>query len=268
VLNRMATDNLAKQLSASWTYPIDSTTEQIFQQFAAQGQSFFNASGDSDAYYRTVDPPTDDPFITIVGGTTLMTTGPGGAWLSETVWNWGNGIGTGGRISSNYVIPVWQQGISMVANHGSTNTRNLPDVALTADNIHVVADNGSLLAIGGTSAAAPLWAGFVALVNEQAAANGKPAVGFINPAIYAIGKGPNLPSAFHDTTTGDNTSLFSPSNFFAVAGYDLCTGWGTPAGAALINALAPTQPLQILPGTGFTARGGVGGPFTVAAQNF
>jgi len=88
ILNRMATDNVAKQIGASWTYPIDTNSEQIFMQFAAQGQSFYNASGDGDAYTGVIDTPADDPNIMIVGGTTLTTTGPGGAWVSETVWNW------------------------------------------------------------------------------------------------------------------------------------------------------------------------------------
>ncbi len=268
VLNRMATDNLAKQLSASWTYPINAGTEQIFQQFAAQGQSFFNASGDSDAYVDYVPPPTDDPYITIVGGTTLTTSGPGGSWVAETVWNWNNGLGTGGGISPKYTIPSWQKGLRMAANHGSTTFRNLPDVALTADNIFVIADNGTSESVGGTSAATPLWAGFMALVNQQAASNGKPPAGFINPAIYAIGKRAGSASLFHDIITGDNTSFYSPSNFYAVAGYDLCTGWGTPAGTSLINALAAPDALQISPETGFTAIGPSGGPFTVTSQSF
>ena len=81
----------------------------------------------------------------------------------------------------------------------------------------------------------------MALVNQQAVATGKPPIGFMNPAIYAIGTGSNYisyTSAFHDITTGDNTSSSSPTKFYAVAGYDLCTGWGTPAGQNLINALA------------------------------
>src|SRR5437870_5774421 len=93
ILNRMATDNLAKQLSASWTFGIDATTEQIFQQFAAQGQSYFNASGDSDAYSGTISTPSDDPFVISVGGTTL-TTGSGASYSSERVWNVNNGTGT------------------------------------------------------------------------------------------------------------------------------------------------------------------------------
>ena len=268
ILNRMATDDVAKQLSASWLYPIDPLSEQIFQQFAAQGQSFFNAAGDGDAYAGGVDSPADDPNITIVGGTTLETTGPGGSWVSETVWNWGDGTGTGGGISATYPIPVWQQGVSMAANGGSTNMRNLPDVALTADNIWLIYDNGAAGSFGGTSCATPLWAALTALINQQALANGRTAQGFINPAIYSLGEGTNYLSAFHDITTGNNTSFESPDNFYAVPGYDLCTGWGTPGGTNLINALAPPDPLRISPATGLTAAGGAGGPFTPSSQVF
>ena len=82
-----------------------------------------------------------------------------------------------GRISTIYAIPSWQQSISMSANQGSTTMQNLPDIALTADNIFLIADNGTPYSVGGTSCAAPLWAGFTALVNQQAAANGKTQVG-------------------------------------------------------------------------------------------
>jgi uncharacterized repeat protein (TIGR01451 family) len=251
VLNRMATDDLANQLSASWTYGIDASTDPIFQQMAAQGQSFFNASGDSGAYPPgEVPTPSDDTNITIVGGTTLFTTGPGGAWQSEVVWSWFNaGTGTdasSGGISSTYAIPPWQKGISMAANQGSTTFRNLPDVALTADNIWTTYSNGLAGGGGGTSAATPLWAAFNALVNQQAVANAEAPVGFINPAIYAIGKGPLYSSTFHDIVSGNDTNLVSTNLFYAVPGYDLCTGWGTPAGSNLINALAPLANTPIL----------------------
>src|SRR5947209_18725049 len=137
ILNRMATDNLAKQLSASWTFGIDATTEQIFQQFAAQGQSYFNASGDSDAYSGTISTPSDDPFVISVGGTTL-TTGSGASYSSERVWNRGGNVGTGGGISTTYAIPSWQQGVNMSANSGSLTKRNIPDVAMIADNVLVI----------------------------------------------------------------------------------------------------------------------------------
>ena len=271
ILNRMATDNQARQIGASWTYSIDATSDQIFLQFAAQGQTFFNASGDSDAYSGATPPPTDDPNITIVGGTTLTTTGPGGPWVSETVWNWGGGVGGGGGISTTVPIPAWQKGISMTANQGSTTLRNLPDVAMTADNVYVMYGDGQAGAFGGTSCATPLWAAFTALVNELALTNGEPAMGFINPAIYAIGKGSNAVSytaLFHDTTTGNNESPTSPSRFSAVPGYDLCTGWGTPTGSNLISALALPEPLQITPATGVLFTGPVGGPFGPATQTF
>ena len=270
LLNRMATDNLAKQLSCSWYVPsgaAEPAADLIFQQMAAQGQSFFNASGDSDAYTGLIDFPGDSPYITQVGGTTLTTSGPGGIWVSETVWNRNNGKGSGGGISTQYPIPVWQTNISMAANQGSTTQRNTPDVALTSENVYVRAD-GINLAEGGTSCAAPLWAGFAALVNQEAASSGQPAIGFINPAVDAIGTGPNYTAAFHDITTGNNTSSSSPTKFYAVTGYDLCTGWGTPAGQKLIDVLAASEALLITPTSGFTSAGGVGGPFTVTTQTY
>jgi autotransporter-associated beta strand protein len=94
-----------------------------------------------------------------------------------------------------------------------------------------------------------LWAGFIALVNQQAAANGEPTAGFINPAIYALGQTTNYTACFHDITTGNNSWTNSPTNFPAVAGYDLCTGWGTPTGSNLINALAVFGNIQAPSGT-------------------
>ncbi len=244
ILNRMASDNLAKQLSSSWTWSgaTNATTDSIFLQLAAQGQSFFQASGDSDAYSGPVPQPCDNPYITVVGGTTLSTTGPGGAWASETTWNWANtGSGTNGSsggISTSYGIPSWQQTVSMGSNQGSVSMRNLPDVALAADNIWVTYNNGSSGVVGGTSAAAPLWAGFAALINQQALANGKSVLGFFNPSLYSLAESGAYDSAFHDISTGNNTNGTSPNKFLATSGFDLCTGWGTPGGSGLINALA------------------------------
>ena len=255
LLNRMANDNLAKQISCSWYEPggtANTSADQIFKKMAAQGQSFFSASGDYDAYTGLIPFPGDTPYVTQVGGTTLTTTGPGGARVSETVWNQGDGIGSGGGISTQYPIPTSQTNINMTANQGSTTMRNTPDVALTAENVYVRAD-GQDYYVGGTSCAAPLWAGFTALVNQQALASGKPTVGLINPAVDAIGSGVNYTSALHDITTGNNTSSSSPSKFYAVTGYDLCTGWGTPAGQNLINALANPEALVITPAAGFVS---------------
>ena len=248
ILSSMAANNQIKQLSASWGYGIDATTEGLYQQLALQGQTFLNASGDGDAWLGPIPYGClEDSNLTLVGGTTL-TTGTGASYSSEKVLNWGyNGtswnpdgyFGSSGGISTRISIPSWQQGISMASNHGSTTMRNMPDVALTGDNVFVVYNNGGEGGFGGTSCASPLWAGFMALVNQQAAAAGKPSVGFLAPAVYAIAKTPNYTNCFHDIVLGDNTWPGSPTNFFAVPGYDLCTGLGTPNGVNLINALVP-----------------------------
>jgi len=228
ILNRMATDNLAKQLSSSWGYgPINATTEQIFKQYIAQGQSLLQASGDSGAYTNGVMAPSDDPNLTVVGGTSLTTAGPGGPWQAETVWS-----GSGGGVSTVYPIPSYQQGLSMAANHGSTKMRNIPDVALTADiQMFLIQSNGQAVVVGGTSAAAPLWSGFIALANQQAAGNKKSPVGFLNPLLYCIGNGKSYTADLNDIRSGTN------GEYSAVSGYDLTTGWGSPAGQHLINDL-------------------------------
>ncbi len=192
ILMQMADDNLAKQIAASWTYGIDGESDQIFLRFAAQGQSYFNASGDGDAYAGQPLSPTDDPNITVVGGSTLSTVTAGGAWSSETTWQDGGGRGTGGGISTDIPIPIWQQGIDMSASQGSTTFRNLPDVAMTADNIYVTYGNGLAGSFVGTSCAVQLWAS-TALANQLALASGEPLVGFVNLTVYAMGKGDPIP---------------------------------------------------------------------------
>jgi hypothetical protein len=233
VLNRMATDNLAQQLSSSWGFGINATTEQIFKQYIAQGQSLLQASGDSGAYKSGVMTPSDDPNLTVVGGTSLTTSGAGGPWQSETTWS-----GSGGGVSTVYTIPSYQQGLSMAANGGSTKMRNIPDLALTADiQMYLIQSNGQAVVVGGTSAAAPLWSGFIALANQQAAANAKPRIGFLNSLVYGIGKSSNYSADLNDIRSGNN------NGFSAVSGYDLATGWGSPAGQHLINDLTGTSGL-------------------------
>jgi len=283
ILNAMLADSATvKNLSSSWGWSGGPTTtsDTIFKNMAAAGQTFFNASGDSDAFTTgassvngvdntlTGGAPSSSPYITQVGGTTLTMKGAGVSYASETVWNWGGGVGSSGGISSHYTIPAWQTNVSNLAGRGgSTTFRNIPDVALTADNVFVYDTNGTNDDLGGTSCAAPLWAGFIALVNQQAVASGRAVVGFINPAIYAIATGSNYASCFYDTTNGNNFWSSSPKLFSATNGYDLCTGLGTPAGANLINALMPVDPLGITPLAG-RASGFAGGPFTVTSGNF
>ena len=273
VLSQIANDtgNPARQISCSWgnTSPgaKDLTSEGIFKQMAAQGQSFFNASGDSDAFVGGIPFPAESTNITQVGGTTLSTTGPAGAWTGETAWNRGGGVGTSGGVSANYGIPGWQQGISMVGNHGSTTLRNVPDVALTGESVFVTYGNGGSGVAGGTSCAAPLWAGFMALVNQQSAASGLASVGFINPLVYAIGKSSIYNACFNDTAAGNNFNTGSPTNFPAVIGYDLCTGWGTPTGTNLINALIWPPPLLLTQPVSRNVTNGATVTFTATASS-
>ena len=253
ILNQIATDDLARQISCSWGLADDDSFDQVYQQFAAQGQSFFQASGDNGAFNSSFpnQQQSDTPFVTLVGGTTL-TTGSGKAWHAEAVWNWNTGTtpadtndASGGGISTTYLIPSWQADIDLGSSKGSTTRRNVPDVAMTADNIFVIYNKGSMTSVGGTSCSAPLWAGFAALVNQQAVSNQQPSVGFINPAIYAIGTGSTYTACFHDIKTGNNETFYSPTKFSAVTGYDLCTGWGTPTGSNLVNALVGTTNLAV-----------------------
>ena len=222
MLDTMATYTSIKQFSCSWFWPYRVKTsppavDAIFRQMDLQGQSFFNASGDGGSYGSVIPFPADNPYITQVGGTTLTTTSSGGLDSVESVWN-----GSGGGISRNYAIPFYQNAIDMSRNGGSTTMRNIPDVALVANNIYVFHDRlGEPLP--GTSYAAPLWAGFLALVNQQLAAQGvqNPYAGFVNPAIYSIGNSSRYASDFHDTLAGNNGAFKCDT-----AHYDLCNRLG------------------------------------------
>ncbi len=252
ILGAMVTNTQIKQFSTSWGMNQDATAETLLQTMQAQGQSFFSASGDGLAYvYFPIPWPSDDPNLVSVGGTTLTMNGSGASYASDAVWNTGyqgaknfwfaNGKsgywGSGGGVSTSYSIPLWQQSVNMSAIGGSTSFRNIPDVALTANNVWVTYESGLSNSFIGTSCASPLWAGFTALVNQQAASLGLPSVGFLNPALYAIAQSPLYNSAFHDVTNGNNFWPQSPTQYSATTGYDLCTGWGTPDGQAMINAL-------------------------------
>src|ERR1035437_6304065 len=198
VLNAMASTNqvgqLVKNLSCSWGWGggPSTTTDNIFKIMQGQGQSFFNASGDTDAFAagsnNDVDiasqsnAPSSCPYIAQVGGTVLtMVTNSVShnlEFVSETVWNDrtvnanGGNWGSSGGISTFYAIPTWQTNISMTGAKGSTTKRNIPDVALTADYVYSVSGNLSGGRTGGTSVSAPLWAGLIALVNQEAALAG------------------------------------------------------------------------------------------------
>jgi Pro-kumamolisin, activation domain/Secretion system C-terminal sorting domain len=267
IVNQMVEDSTIKQFSCSWGLfnqfhedIEDPTADNSFLEMASQGQSFFQASGDGDAIinstwssggdmvYSYFSFPADDPNITSVGGTTLVTSGPGGSYVSESVWNTDSYDsyhlaygGSSGGVSSIYSIPTWQKNANASNGQVSTSYRNVPDVALTADGIYEYVDAGPIYDQGGTSCAAPLWAGFVALANQQASANGQNSIGFVDPDIYAFGESSQFNTSFHIIESGDNEWPGSGTDFTATSGYDLCTGWGTPNGQTLINNLTEEQ---------------------------
>jgi subtilase family serine protease len=229
---------LSKQISCSWGWtPSDaSTLDPYFEQMASQGQNFFAASGDSSAWSASNEAwPADDANIVSVGGTDLTTSSAAGPWKSETAW-----ADSGGGISPDSIpIPSWQQlsGVITSSNKGSTTLRNGPDVAANANfTFYVCADQTTCTAndYGGTSFATPMWAGYLALANQQAASNGD-TIGFINPIIYPAALTSSYGTYFHDITSG------SCGTYSGITGYDLCTGWGSPNTTGLINLFAGTS---------------------------
>ncbi|WP_263409124.1 FG-GAP-like repeat-containing protein [Terriglobus tenax] len=249
ILNSIASENIAKQIGCSWSWRPDDpdVADPFFQEMAAQGQSFFAASGDNGAFSSSVPFyfPQEDAYVTAVGGTHLTTNGAGGSWASEVAWNNG-GYGTGGGVSPDSIgIPSWQTGIASAANGGSATLRNVPDVAMEGDFDNYMCSMGTCRTTGaGTSFAAPRWAGFMAMVNQQAIEAGNaPAggLGFINPSIYAVGAGSRYATDMHDVTSGNNQTAGQSVWYSAVAGYDLVTGWGSANGQSLIDELAGSQ---------------------------
>jgi subtilase family serine protease len=219
--------------SWGWTPADPSTLDPYFEKMASQGQNFFAASGDSSTWSRRNEAwPADDANVVSVGGTDLTTASAAGPWKSETAW-----VDSGGGISPDKIaIPAWQKlaGVINSSNKGSTTYRNGPDVSANANfTFYVCADQTTCTAndYGGTSFATPMWAGYVALVNQQLVANGYSTIGFINPYVYAFGVSSSYGTDFHDITSGKSGS------YSAVTGYDLVTGWGSPNGQGLINAL-------------------------------
>src|SRR5947209_3457896 len=246
--NKIVTDNKVQITSISWGLCETSigaaelqTLDAILKQGAAQGIAFFAAAGDSGAYdcndtNLAVDSPASDPYVTGVGGTNLQLNA--GAYGSESVWSNPNaiqrgpkGAGGGGGLSNTFKQPSWQTGAG-VQNSYSNGFRQVPDVTGDADPasgyaMYCTVTNAGCpstgwISVGGTSAAAPLWAGSTALINQYLQAQGKKVIGYANPALYALFNAhPQFP-AFHDITKGNNL------NYPAVTGYDLASGIGSP----------------------------------------
>lgn len=244
--NRIVTDNTARVTSTSWGLceALSGTSElsaldTIFTQAAAQGQTIFAAAGDSGAFdcndnNLAVDSPADDPHVVGVGGTNLQV-GTGSVYGSESVWSnpndtsrSPNGSGGGGGLSSFFTKPSYQTGPGV-----DTNTmRHVPDISADADPasgyaIFCTASASGCPAsgnveVGGTSAAAPLWAGVATDTNAFLASQGKSSLGNVNAELYRLFNTSQSFTAYHDITVGNNL------HYNATAGYDLASGIGTP----------------------------------------
>ncbi len=248
---KMASNAYILQFSSSFFPTISTEAGWVaLQEMALQGQSIYSASGDSGGVSTWGSGTALDlrlqPTVTSVGGTTLSVTSE--VWQSEVVWD-SSGGASSGWVSEfagggGIVIPPYQGAISMAANGGSTVYRNMPDVSASAS-YNLAYFNGHLNQFGGTSAAAPLWAAFTAVVNEVAEDNGLPPVGFANPALYQLARGSNYGSLFHDITSGCSyqppSTCVTGGDWNAETGYDLATGLGSPTGA-LVTALAGVPP--------------------------
>jgi kumamolisin len=230
------TKNKPSVISISWGGPESSWTTQAStalnaacQAAAAVGVTITVACGDNGSSDggsgNNVDFPASSPYVLACGGTTLE--GSGKTITSEVVWNeLASGEGaTGGGVSTLFPLPAWQQGSKVPTSTTSAGGRGTPDVAGDADPStgYEVRVDGQTTVIGGTSAVAPLWAGLIALANQQ---NGV-AAGFVNPALYAAG----AKDAFRDITAGNN------GGFSAGPGWDACSGQGSPVGSGIITLL-------------------------------
>jgi kumamolisin len=232
------TKNKPSVISISWGGPESSWTAQAMaaldaacQSAAALGVSITVAAGDNGSTDggtgNNVDFPGSSPHVLCCGGTTLKASGA--TITSEVVWNEqaSNEGATGGGVSNVFPLPAWQANAHVPAPSTSAGGRGVPDVSGDADpeTGYQVRVDGQNTVIGGTSAVAPLWAGLIAVANQQLGAH----VGFIQPAIYAA----KAASAFNDITQGNNGA------FSAGPGWDACTGLGSPIASKLIPLLAP-----------------------------
>jgi kumamolisin len=232
------TTNNPSVISISWGGPESSWTAQAMtaldaacQSAAALGVTITVAAGDNGSTDgvtgNNVDFPASSPHVLACGGTKLDA--DGSTLISEVVWNElaNNDGATGGGVSNFFPLPSWQANANVPAPSGSTGGRGVPDVSGDADpnTGYTIRVDGQTAVIGGTSAVAPLWAGLVAVANQQLGTQ----VGFIQPAIYAA----KAASAFNDITEGNNGA------FSAGPGWDACTGLGSPKASSLIPLLAP-----------------------------
>jgi kumamolisin len=205
----------------------------------AKGSTVFAASGDAGGLdctppsdygqpprssFEGVSVPASLPAVTGTGGTTL-TTDAAGNYASETTWSEPLlSQGTGGGVSTAFSRPSWQAGVGTGGQADAGNGRQVPDVSADADPTtgNLIIEKGKKALGGGTSLAAPTWAGFTAIMDQYLRANHDPAVGFFNPTLYHLANASVPYPPFHDITVGGN-------DFYAATpGYDMTTGLGSP----------------------------------------
>jgi hypothetical protein len=277
---QMVSDDTAKVISTSWglcelgiTAANAASENTVFQEAAVQGQSVFAASGDfgSEACggsntALSANDPAAQPYVTGVGGTTLSTLGPP---PTQSVWDdstashecgGGTPCGGGGGISRFWGMPTYQTGAPAflnVINSNSSGTpctassghycREVPDVSADADPYtgYVIYFGGAWAGIGGTSAAAPTWAAFAALVNASSGCGGSP-VGWINPVLYNAAAN-SYGTDFSDITSGNNDVKNAHGGLYpAGLGFDMASGLGTPIGSALPATLCSAGTIKSL----------------------
>ncbi len=222
----------------------------ILRRAAAHHVTVVGASGDNGAVSETyggspvkeVSLPASDPLVLAAGGTKLTANPSTGSYVSETTWNGAVGSASvtpgasGGGFSHLYSRPAYQDGA-----HGIAKMRGVPDVAGDASDqggLPIVMASGNQSSVNtapSTGAAAALWAGLMALADQQAGRS----LGLVNPAIYRIARAYRYHQAFHDITTGNNLTL-GPVNdvYHAGPGWDPVTGWGSPNAQVLIPLLS------------------------------
>ncbi len=240
----------SQSYTASEAALADSVGQQLVKQYSVfykqittqQGFTVVSGSGDNGATdfadlkatklasTPTVNFPADVPWVTTVGGTTLISTANG---YDESAWP-----GSGGGMSKFFSEPAFQQGLPQTVQAELAGHRGLPDIAADADPATSMAiySAGHWQQVGGTSASTPLWAAIIAVANQMA---GHP-LGFINPGIYKLGTSAHAQQDFRDITSGDNSvhqGGIQVQGFQAVAGWDAVTGWGTPLASQFIPDL-------------------------------
>lgn len=236
---------------SSWTQQSLNAFDQSFRAAGYMGVTVCVAAGDggsSDGVpgrLAHTDFPASSPYVLACGGTRLESSG--GSISGETVWNDGpQGGGGGGGISDYFPPPAWQanSGVPPSVNPGGRMGRGVPDIAGNADENtgYQVRVDGIDTVIGGTSAVAPLLAGLIALINEKLGAG----AGYLNVLLYSkLGKS----GAFHDITKGSNDLTGLVGGYKAGPGWDACSGFGSPDGAAILAGLEVPKMDQATVGT-------------------